>query len=208
MAYLRQYPVVLNRATVDISKRAISDHLVGPDDPYRGPVIVKANRNCGGWREAELAQRGLLPKNFAMVVPEYRVYDSIAAVPPEIWRNRDVVVEKFLCERQGDFWCLRTWVFLGDRETNSISFAEEAIVKQRGVVRRESVEEVPDDLRRKREELGFDFGKFDYGIVDGEVILYDANRTPGLGTFPKEQYMPRIRIYAEGIWSYLPGRRP
>lgn len=204
LAYLRQYPKALNLAAVDISKRMISRNLVLPGDGFAGPVLVKADRNCSGWREAELAQKGHLPPHFLTVVPDYRIFSSSAEVPENVWRSREVVVEKFLVERIGEFYGLRTWVFLGDQETNSLSYATEPIVKQRGVVRREPVDEVPKALREIRVELGFDFGKFDYGIVDGEVILYDANRTPGLGTFPKEQYMPRIRTYADGIWSFLP----
>lgn len=203
LAYLRQYPVVLNRAVVDISKRMISCHLVSFGDGYEGPVIVKADRNCSGWREAELAKKGLLPATYLTVVPEYRVFDSPSHVPEGLWQRRELVIERFLPERIGEHYGLRTWVFLGDKETNSLSYATEPIIKQRGVIRREPVEEVPRKLREIREELGFDFGKFDYGIVEGEVVLYDANRTPGLGTFPKEQYMPRIRIYAKGLASFL-----
>ena len=40
-------------------------------------------------------------------------------------------------------------------------------------------EPVPEELRQTRRQLGFDYGKFDYGVVNGEVVLYDANRTPG-----------------------------
>ena len=50
--------------------------------------------------------------------------------------------------------------------------------------------------------MGFDFGKFDYGIVDEQVILYDANRTPTLGGV-REQYMPRVRLLADGLKSFL-----
>ncbi len=54
-----------------------------------------------------------------------------------------------------------------------------------------------------RKDLGFDFGKFDYAIVDGRVVLYDVNRTPNLGNLPKEQKPPNTRLLAEGIRAYL-----
>jgi hypothetical protein len=47
-------------------------------------------------------------------------------------------------------------------------------------VRRELVPEEPDELREIRRSLGFDFGKFDYSIVNGRVVLYDRNRTPSV----------------------------
>jgi hypothetical protein len=62
---------------------------------------------------------------------------------------------------------------------------------------------VPDELREMRKSLGFDFGKFDYAIVDGRVVLYDANRTPAVGNFSREQFMPRIRLLAEGLNAFL-----
>lgn len=71
------------------------------------------------------------------------------------------------------------------------------------IIRREAVAEVPDDLRRLRQELGFDFGKFDYAIVDGRVVLYDANRTPALSHLPKERILPNIRLLAQGIRAFL-----
>jgi hypothetical protein len=114
-----------------------------------------------------------------------------------------VIVEKFLAERRDGLYCLRTWVFLGDRETNSLSYSKEPVVKARNVLRRAVVPEVPDELRAMRKQMGFDFGKFDYAIVDGKVVLYDANRTPSLGNFPREQYLPRIKLLAEGIRAFL-----
>jgi hypothetical protein len=38
---------------------------------------------------------------------------------------------------------------------------------------------VPDFLRAERERLGFDYGKFDFVIHDGQAVLLDANKTPG-----------------------------
>ncbi len=54
-----------------------------------------------------------------------------------------------------------------------------------------------------RRKLGFDFGKFDYGIVAGRVVLYDANRTPMFGSMRREDYWPRVQLLAEGIRGFL-----
>ena len=221
LAAAREYPVALNAGVDDISKRRISRHLVRRGDGYEGPVIVKTDRNSGGLREGMLdAKTSRLRRVVGRVrerlpwtcrarlsTTDYPIFDGPARVPRAVWLNPDLVVERFLPERRDGLYCLRTWVFLGDRETNSLSYAREPVIKSHNVVRREAVPEVPEELRRIRRELAFDFGKFDYGIVDGRVVLYDANRTPTLGAIPKEQYWPRIQLLAEGIGAYLEGAR-
>jgi len=205
LAFLRQYPVVINGRVKDISKRAISRNILSERDGYDGPVIVKTDRNYGGIMEAQLATRTKSRDGPAFVCEpkDYAVYRSARDVPAATWTNRDLIVEKFLAEQRDGCYCLRTWVFVGDRETNSISWARQPIVKSDAVIRREPIAEVPDELREMRLALGFDFGKFDYGIVDGHVVLYDANRTPAVGSFSREQFMPRIRLLADGLDAFL-----
>jgi hypothetical protein len=71
-------------------------------------------------------------------------------------------------------------------------------------VRIEPHPEIPDELRRLRREMGFDFGKFDYGIVDGRVVLYDANRTPVMLASPRN--LPTFMLLAGGIESFFAPR--
>ena len=51
----------------------------------------------------------------------------------------------------------------------------------------------PRSSDRGGENCNFDFGKFDYAVVDGKAVLYDANRTPGIGRFPEERYLPIVQ---------------
>jgi hypothetical protein len=217
LAFVRSYAVAINGAVSDISKRRTSAHLVRRGDGWTGPVIVKTDRNCGGAAEDRVAARGshvaravrtvrnALPWGFRARIPtsEYRILGSVREVPWVVWRNPDLVVERYLPERRGAHHCLRTWVFFGDRETNSICWSDQAVVKADNVLGREPVADVPPDLRTIRRELGFDFGKFDYAIVEGRTILYDANRTPTVGAFPREQVLQRIRVLAAGIRAFL-----
>lgn len=197
-----QYPRVLNGKVFDISKRTVSRHLVLPGDDYQGPVIVKTNYNYGGLQE--LGDTGVkVDDRLKLERLQYRVLPSAAAVPVPVWHDPVWVVERFLSEREGEFHCLRTWMFLGDQETNSICYSLEPIVKSRNIVRRERVAEVPEQLRERRRQLGFDFGKFDYAIVNDEVVLYDTNRTPSLGTFEPEVMAPTIELLAKGIHCFL-----
>jgi len=203
LSILRQYPKTINGNATDISKRTVSRNLVSKGDGYDGPVIVKANRNCAGFKEAELARRGILGQQFLRTVTQYQLFNRASEVPDAVWQDRDVVLEKFRPEIRSGFYCLRTWVFLGDAETCSLSYANEPLIKQRSVLHRQPIDDVPDDLRELREELGFDFGKFDFAIHEGETVLYDANRTPSLGTFSRADFMPRIRKYASGLHSFV-----
>jgi hypothetical protein len=215
--FIRRYPVAMNGAVADTSKRRISANIVRRGDGYDGQVIIKTNRNYGGWREADLAARRSIFRRYAralrrrlpwplrteLEISQYPVLPSAARVPWMVWHNPDLVVERFQPEMRDGCFCLRTWVFLGDRETNSLSYSKQPIVKSENVIRRDTVADVPDELRRIRRELGFDFGKFDYAIVGDRVVLYDANRTPTLGNFPREQYLPRVRQLAEGIGAFM-----
>ena len=217
LEYLTQFPKVLNGRITDVSKRKVSSNLVRFGDGYDGPVIVKTNRNCGGemevqlaavakrLRRCDLALRHRLPWSMRRYLntSDYKVFSTVKEVPYIVWLNPQLVVERFLPEMREGFHCLRTWVFLGDRETNSLSYSKHAVVKSDNVVRREVVADVPEELRHIRRRMGFDFGKFDYAIVDGRVVLYDANRTPTLGAITREQYLPRVRHLAEGLKAYF-----
>ena len=217
-AYLkaaRAYPRVINGGARDISKRTVSRNLVRRGDGYAGPVMVKANLNHGGVPEARMALQGAFLRRWAQrrrqklpwflraEVPVYRIFNTPRDVPAPVWWNPDLVVERFLSEREGEFYCLRTWMFLGEVETNSVSFSREPQVKSTNVVGRRIVDEIPDDLRAWRRELGFDFGKFDYAIVEGKTVLYDANRTPTAGGINPKMIQERVATLATGLTYFL-----
>lgn len=46
-----------------------------------------------------------------------------------VWHNPDLVVERFLPERHDGHYCLRVWMFLGDKETNTLCYSAHPIVK-------------------------------------------------------------------------------
>lgn len=186
-----RYPLVINGRVLDISKSAFSDQLITLDDAYQGPVIVKTDRNFGGMREMHARfQQGDMnaridvqrPWRKVEYLPAYPVFAAPTAVPLGVWRNPNLVVEKFRPEQQENgTYVLRVWIFFGDRGIYYQCISEEPIIKSHNTIRRENLDlaDLPNALREKREKLGFDFGKFDFGIVDGEVVLYDVNRTPG-----------------------------
>jgi len=205
LAAVRRYPKALNGHVADISKRLVSDNLVTRVDSWVGPVIAKANLNAGGTREAHLAEIGFLPDSFQQRTYGYNIYESPFGVPAALWDDPNVVIEKFLPERRGDLYCARAWVFLGDHEMSWISYSTHRVVKLGNTTKREMIDGVPEELRAKREELAFDFGRFDYAEVNGGAVLFDANRTPTLGTLPVEIFVPKLKGLAGGIQAFLRG---
>ena len=226
---VRRYSVTINGSVSDISKRAISSHLVHREDPYGGPVIVKTDRNCKGNSETRLARKGLsspargdlLRNHLDYLKEEYRfarrkwrygsskkffdypIFDSISGVPDAVWRDSELVVERFLPERYNSRYCVRTWLFLGDQERHAIFYSHEPVIKSRNIIGYERLSEVPEALREIRRELKFDFGKFDYTMVDGKPVLFDANPTPTVGDFPRERYFQIAQPLSNGIGVFL-----
>jgi len=216
--YAERFPVVVNGRVDDISKTRIATHLVRGAGDYDGAVIVKTNLNYGGrperWQTHAATRLGRLRLRLERNVPwtwsaaldstAYKIYERARDVPRAVWWNPGLVVQRYLPERQGSFYCLRNWVFFGDREMSSIAYSESPLVKATNAVKRERDVPIPDRLREIRARLGFDYGKFDFGIVDGEVVLYDANRTPtrnrDLGVTPELE--AAIENLAQGIDAF------
>lgn len=183
---------VLNRKVTDISKRLISRYLVKSPEEHEGAVIVKSNLNFGGAPEARLlARRGgetlrriEATRRQPWVVSGlfgkegYPIFAKSSFVPPRAWNNPALVIEKFLPEMEGEHYCLRQHVFLGDREINTRSIGTHPLVKSKNVIRREILEAAPAEVHRLRKTLGFEYGKFDYVIHEGKTIVFDVSRTP------------------------------
>jgi hypothetical protein len=190
-AVLSRCARVVNRAVVDISKRRISRQLVASPGDYHGQVIVKTNLNFGGRPEFRLMEAGggepleklkaMLRLDWtvsAMVTPEkYPIYPNPRAVPPAVWKNPRLVVEKFLPEREGDLYCLRQYDDPGSSEFYTRALSPDPRVKSGEVVSREVLDSTPAAVRAFREELGFDYGKFDYVMHGDQPVVFDVNRT-------------------------------
>lgn len=233
-ALLAHYPRVINGRVTDISKRVVSQLILARDDEYAGPVIVKTNANFGGLRELTRAQfmSRRPPASWQQVtwLDDYPIFDRLSRVPGGVWQNPHLVVEKFLPElndvnheakasadptNSDQEYVLRVWVFLGNQSIHYRCISRSSVIKGRNTLRREllDVDAVPAELRARRAELGFDYGKFDYALVDGTAVLYDANRTPGTpsnqgaeqswGQPGHDASQERIRRLSEGLQDFL-----
>jgi hypothetical protein len=223
--------IVLNRRVVDIRRRSFSRNLVSADDGYNGPVIVKTNNNCGGHPEravvhglsvprrvSELLRRGTrsarriaAARSFARLAyasslptRDYAVFATKRQVPRAVFQNTDLVVEKFLPETDGRFHYLRSYTFLGNEGLAVRSRSEEPVVI--GSVGAELEFVTPDEsIVAARHALGFDYGKFDYLMHDGEAVLLDVNTTPTFGAVYSPEVQARIcSRLASGISAWFP----
>ncbi|HEY9778468.1 MAG TPA: hypothetical protein V6C81_32215 [Planktothrix sp.] len=219
LEFAQSFPIALNGRVADISKREISQQILDRDSKYDGPVLVKGNENYGGAPEKRM--EGLLAKAAAQTVSvhstpspasqfprlstyEYYVVDSVNNVPEDVWLNPNLVVEKFLPEKEGDLYIMRNWHFLGDGEYHTKCWGHNPIVKGSHVLKREPITEpIPSELREIRRRLNFDFGKWDYALVDGKPVVFDVNKTPNLGALNEKQAKPKFEILSKGIYKYL-----
>lgn len=205
---------VINARVLDITKRHISKLLCEADDPYDGPVILKSDLNSGGGPERvrtarpDLARRVLrswrrrLTWRFSRQLGDYEfpVLPNVKAVPGWVWKSESIVVERFVPERDGNFFVTRSWTFLGDRDNVLVKRTRGHVSKAEELVDYTFDESVPPPLRALRETLGFGFGKFDWVIHDGAPILLDANRTPAFYTVT-DRHPEMIEALAAGIES-------
>jgi hypothetical protein len=182
ITFARSFPICLNAGATNISKRYISGAVLRNGEHWKGPVIVKSNLNCSGVPELRLIKRARSggkrpPYPVEPIVASYTIYQSVNEVPPDAFGDQNLVVEKFLPEIDRDGYATRFWVFCGDGERCTRYVSTDQLVKGANVVRRESIS-VPEELRLRRIELGFDFGKFDFVMYEGKAVLLDANKTP------------------------------
>jgi len=217
--FVKSYPNVVNRDVTDISKRVISQNLLNENDDYTGPVIVKTDNNFRGIPERghrnranpaarylrKVARRlGGSPKqklSSTKTLDKYLVYASLADVPREVFRNPALVVERFLPEKEGGRFFLRHYAFMGDHTRHDRIAGDDPVLKAGNMTLVDSGMPVPDELLAARRRLGFDYGKIDYTMHNGELVLLDANATPGApGRGDTERAVQEL---SGGIWSLL-----
>jgi hypothetical protein len=187
-SFAQRYPVVINQHVRDIRKRTFSTLMVSRKGGYTGPVIVKSNFNFGGSPEsgkhpspAYRAYHRARRVYFRLLTGSwgYQIYASPKHVPAPIWCDPNLVVERFVPERVGSEYAVRTYHYFGERESFFLLTSPEPIVKSGPATRMHPL--APDPrLRAFRHKLKLDYGKIDYVLADGEPVVLDLNKTIGL----------------------------
>jgi hypothetical protein len=219
LAFATRYPIVLNGQLRDIRKSVISANLVGLHHSWTGPVIVKSDRNSGGqperaltpdwlnkqrvWRAACRRASRLTGREAFNSWKRYRVFDSAKDVPRSIFGRSDVVVERFLPERENNLFHLRMCQVLGDRWTCTRVASPYPVIKAQNSISSEAVEPHA-EVEMWRKQFKLDYGKLDYLIYDGHPVLIDINKTTGASpSTPDGSLHAMRRRLADGLYSYF-----
>jgi len=221
LEFAKRYPIVLNGKIRDIRKSTFSRNIVRPGDSWDGPVILKSDLNYAGVPERYLQLtelehlwhplrrvRKLGDRLFNRTPPflgprDYRVFNSLSEVPAEWFSNPNVIVEKFRPEIEDGMFHTRVYQFLGDRSTCTRMGTGNPVVKAERNAKTEPVEPAP-EVVEWRHRLGLDYGKLDYVVNNGEVVLLDVNKTTGASRYMDDEHRRRMRRHqAEGLYSYF-----
>ncbi|MEL6168460.1 MAG: hypothetical protein AAFR35_07190 [Pseudomonadota bacterium] len=203
---------LVNGRALDIRKRRYSELSLKPGDNWDGQVIVKTDENHFGMPERRQRRRPLLERlrtrlanrnwKLARRLPHrtYPVLDSIDEVPRWVWRDQRYLVERFMPERDGEYFCIRGWLFFGDRGYGYRIFSHDPMAKVETMVDYEYLRDFPESLYRARRKAGVDFGKIDYVMHGDRAIVLDINKTPTFGGDPRS---PRLQDLSFGIDEFL-----
>ena len=206
---------ILNSKVLDISKRQISLNLVHEDSEYQGSVIIKTNENFFGIPELKSRPISIFKRirrfltNFVpwqlvreLPMRTYPIIQKKSDVPSWVWNRDDLVIERFTPEMDNNNYVLRSWLFIGNQDYVVKITGSDPVVKAGNSTGYEILNTVPDELRLRRKELSIDYGKFDYVIVDGKVILLDVNKTPTFSKKRKDGIDRNLMQLASGIKFY------
>lgn len=131
----------------------------------------------------------------------YPIIETLDEVPPGVWCNPNLIVEKFLPEREDDFFYVRYWTFLGDKGWSGRYGSRNPIVKFGNMTTPDEPVPIPDELRLLRKKLGLDYGRFDFVIYEGILYVLDVNKTLGAGR-SLDAYKEHLEMLAMGIACY------
>ena len=216
--FARDCPRVVNLSANDIRKRSYLGDLVGIDDGYSGPVIVKSDLNHGGLPERLLENPptgagriagGILRRlrrRFGVAdqirfKSDYRIYENREAVPSRRFRDGSII-QPFRPERRDEDYVLREYYFLGDIEVLSTEIGSDPVLTTgRQIDCRQA--SPPPEVRAVRDRLNLDYGKIDYSCPDGEVVVYDANKCVGTRQNPGEPVMQLAAALSAGIDGWI-----
>jgi hypothetical protein len=134
---------------------------------------------------------------------DYHVYNSIDEVPREYLVDDLFVIEKFLPEREGEFYYSNLYVFMGESYHCFRLGSPDKIVNSQSNSSREIIEPHPEVVARRR-QLKFDYGKFDYCMHNGKPVLLDINKLIGMSNWKyRKEINEMVRARGEGIYGFF-----
>ncbi len=203
--FARHYPIVLNGEVKDIRKSSFSRNIVKQNDPYKGKVIIKSDLNHAGrpeWLDGRTASNDCPWCSEPPKPSNYQVFDNLNDVPQSYFKNKEIVIEKFLPEKENSLYFIRNYYFLGDKEICIRLASKNPVVNASTHGSIDMIEPHPKIIKLRR-ALNFDYGKFDYVIFKGNAVLLDINKTTGAALPSTSQVKSLRRHIADGIYPYF-----
>ncbi len=225
LEFADRFPVALNRGVTDVRKSSTSQLQVSRGNGYTGPVIVKSNYNYAGkperfyeeirWkntgkirRKLEAMMGGYPHLNASTVTfadqAQYLMFEHVDDVPAEYFDDDTLVVEKLVTEQDDEGnYVVHNFHFLGDQHYGFHMAAKSPIVAGDDTFNEWNEDPHP-ELFNIRKQLGFDYGKFDYIVKDGQPVIFDTNKTTGApADYTGADVSARREILAKGIYSFI-----
>ena len=224
LRYLSRFPVVVNGGLTDTSKQLYNSDLVSLGDAYDGPVIVKTKLNSGGANEhkhagwlnryatglRQLSARASGRSDYWATTArvkssDYPVFDRPSLVPPAVWSNPYLIVQRYMPELEGDGrFRLRSWYLFGDKDFHVVTRGKHSNVKGVNIIDRWVANDgTPPELVAIRNKMQVDYARFDYVVVGGKAVVFDINRTPKNSPEATAKYAAQWGGLAEGIGAFL-----
>jgi hypothetical protein len=97
-------------------------------------------------------------------------------------------------------------LFLGDRLSGVRLKSKQRIVNMSTTDDVEWDIEPPPKLVALRDDLGIDYGKFDYVMIHGRPLLLDINKTIGKPTISRDnenEMVASFKYHSEGLYHYF-----
>jgi len=215
-ACLLRHALALDAAVLDTSKRRLRKDLLGREDSWAGPVIVASDLDAGGEPEQRLLGQGMgacraalwgrLPggrwrEGRPLPARERSVLPGLHAVPRAVWARRGLVVQRFVPEREGAHYALRTHAVLGPRMLTRRVLGTHPVVQAAEQGWGEEVAAHPDVLAFTR-ALRLDHGEVDYVEHEGRAVVLDVSRTfPAASGLPPDRQREVAARLAPGLYD-------
>ncbi len=171
---------ITGKVALTVARLSRLAHRARADSPTGVTTDAGGTSNAIDWERIETLSGG-----------SYPVFERLRDVPDGVFRNANLVVERFLPERDGDLYCLRYYYICGDREAN-VRITSPARVIKGSVSTSMTLEPPPRAMRELCQARGIEYGKLDYVIRDGEVVLLDINRTPATSALVRWQLLSTV----------------
>jgi hypothetical protein len=108
----------------------------------------------------------------------FRIFRNKSLVPDSIWNSPNFVVQQYLPEKIGKLHRIRQAYFPGNRIYGIDVKSQNPIVKSNNLTSSDPIQ-IPKGIIGFRNDIRLDYGKIDFTIHNGEIVILDVTKTIG-----------------------------